>query len=1253
MSSMRSTRAAGTALLVPLLISCGGGGGSGEAANPALVISTRISISGIVATGAPVSNAMVTLKCGDETLTAKTNDKGEYSALVLSLPCSVTASAADLFLRSFARQGGTTNVTPLTNMLVVASNGDSTKLAAAKRSQVENLKLVGVQVASDPITTAFVANGIGADSQLDAFGRVAQQVNIYGAGSTNRPQALSEVWADVCGLRSACAPAQLAMPIATNSPSSATQAAYEKSLAWASSLYTSLKTTAQDAGYSVADLATEAWETYGSEGLVERWDDFVKSGAAAGNAFYDGRYGAAVSKYLTSTFHVASLPLEVLDPTKVFTVTCDAYSRGALREGLFDKETFDANIEACHWTQNFIDFASLSAGMKKIGKKVVDAKAYTDRALIYYSTNAGGWRTRMLNKGGKELIGATWETYKANFGGVDDDAREFCGTLRLYASSLGLSNADVDTLLADCAAAGNTLPATPSISKVEPSQFAAGVSTWVKVYGSSIPVGAYVAGTNVSCESPFGVSDTGFSQICTFPAVNTTRVSVRAPDGTEVGSATLTQTPSQRLSIPTGMAPGSLSAPGSSVYAGNLRLSWNVVDFATSYRLNIRQTGTGSVDILLPSGNEAQVQVAAGQSYVWNVSACRDGNCTSYAPPMYFQTVAKGIATPTVSGHSPASSALNQATTFAYTGSNLVSGMGFTVTNCDSTTDLGGNSASRSFTCVPRTAGPQSIRVTDAPGGTLLYTGAVTVSGPAPTVTGHSPSTATPNQVATFTYTGSNLTQGMGYTVTNCDTTTDLGGSSTSRSFSCIPRSSGAQTLTIKALPGLSSSLYTGTVTVSTPVTPPRVTGHSPTTATLNQTTTFTYTGANLVSGMGFTVTNCDTTTDQGGGTTSRSFSCVPRTAGAQTLTIKAAPGGTTLYNGTVTVGAPLTPPTVSGHSPTTATLNQTTTVIYTGANLVSGMGFTVTNCDTTTDLGGGTTSRSFSCVPRTAGAQTLTIKAAPGGTTLYNGTVTVSAPVTPPTVSGHSPTTATLNQTTTVTYTGANLVSGMGFTVTNCDTTTDLGGGTTSRSFSCVPRTAGAQTLTIKAAPGGTTLYNGTVTVSAPVTPPTVTGHSPSTATLNQTTTVTYTGANLVSGMGFTVTNCDTTTDLGGGTTSRSFSCVSRTAGAQTLTIKAAPGGTTLYNGTVTVSVPAPTVTSHSPSTATRNQVTTFTYSGSNLVSGMGFTMSNCDTTTDLGGGTTSRSFSCIPRATGAQTLTVKTAPGGGTLYTGAVNVP
>ena len=70
------------------------------------------------------------------------------------------------------------------------------------------------------------------------------------------------------------------------------------------------------------------------------------------------------------------------------------------------------------------------------------------------------------------------------------------------------------------------------------------------------------------------------------------------------------------------------------------------------------------------------------------------------------------------------------------------------------------------------------------------------------------------------------------------------------------------------------------------------------------------------------------------------------------------------------------------------------------------------------------------------------------------------------------------MNQATNFTYSGANLVAGMGFTVTNCDAVTDLGGNASARSFSCIPRLTGSQTLTIKTAPSGTTLYNGTVTV-------------------------------------------------------------------------------------------------------------------------------------------------------------------------------
>ena len=419
----------------------------------------------------------------------------------------------------------------------------------------------------------------------------------------------------------------------------------------------------------------------------------------------------------------------------------------------------------------------------------------------------------------------------------------------------------------------------------------------------------------------------------------------------------------------------------------------------------------------------------------------------------------------------------------------------------------------------------------------------------------------------------------------------------------------------------------------------PTVSGHSPSSVTLNQVSTFNYSGSNLVSGMGVTVRNCENTTDLGGNSSTRSFSCVPRTAGAQTLTIKTAPNGTTLYNGAVTVVGPAVP-TVSGHSPTFATLNQSSTFYYSGSNLVTGMGVTVTNCDSTVDLGGSNSLRSFSCIPRTAGAQTLTIKTAPSGTTLYNGAVTVVGPAAP-TVSSHSPSSVTLNQVSTFNYSGSNLVTGMGVTVTNCDTTTDLGGNSLTRSFSCIPRTVGAQTLTIKTAAGGATLYDGAVTVVGPALP-TIAGHSPTFATLNQVSTFNYYGSNLVAGMGFTVTNCDSTIDLGGGSSFRSFSCIPRTAGAQTLTVKTAPGGTTLYTGAVTIiGPPVFSVASFSPASFNVGVNQLFNIGGANVPSTAILAIQDAICQAPFNYTATSFQQRCTAQLVGQKEVVIKNAPG------------
>ncbi len=97
-----------------------------------------------------------------------------------------------------------------------------------------------------------------------------------------------------------------------------------------------------------------------------------------------------------------------------------------------------------------------------------------------------------------------------------------------------------------------------------------------------------------------------------------------------------------------------------------------------------------------------------------------------------------------------------------------------------------------------------------------------------------------------------------------------------------------------------------------------------------------------------------------------------------------------------------------------------------------------------------------------------------------------------------------------------------------------------------------------------------------------------------------------------------------------------------------------TTQNGREDMGGSAPVVSGVTPLTATLNQTTTFTVSGTGLTSGMGFFIADCAGVTELSGGSaTARQFSCTPGSTtGQKTGQVKTAPGGTLLYSFTVNI-
>ena len=186
-----AARAASAPLLAALLAACGGGGGDDFMTAPG----SGSTLGGTVAVGAPMLNATVSLKdAKGVVVSAAVAADGSYSGLALdglSAPFSLQACG---FVDgnygcyyAVVGQGGTGNVTPLTNATVAlalgadpaalfAANGASAPpSAAALDAQIAKLKAAlgdllakaGVG-AADFATTPFDADRTGMDKLLDA-----------------------------------------------------------------------------------------------------------------------------------------------------------------------------------------------------------------------------------------------------------------------------------------------------------------------------------------------------------------------------------------------------------------------------------------------------------------------------------------------------------------------------------------------------------------------------------------------------------------------------------------------------------------------------------------------------------------------------------------------------------------------------------------------------------------------------------------------------------------------------------------------------------------------------------------------------------------------------------------------------------------------------------------------------------------------------------------------------------------------------
>lgn len=141
------TKQALGAFMCATLVACGGGSSSG--ASSATDTTPSVTTNGTAAVGAPIVGGTVSLKCASgATTSATTAADGSYSVTLRSAdyPCvaqvaggQANGAALASALHSVAAAPGTTNVTPLTDLIVgVLGNGNASALDGATSSALSS-----------------------------------------------------------------------------------------------------------------------------------------------------------------------------------------------------------------------------------------------------------------------------------------------------------------------------------------------------------------------------------------------------------------------------------------------------------------------------------------------------------------------------------------------------------------------------------------------------------------------------------------------------------------------------------------------------------------------------------------------------------------------------------------------------------------------------------------------------------------------------------------------------------------------------------------------------------------------------------------------------------------------------------------------------------------------------------------------------------------------------------------------------------
>ena len=734
-------------------VGCGGdGGGGGDAPGG---VSQTLEFQGTVAIGAPVSGAIVTAVCASATWNSPASDSlGTYKLSVTDKgPCQLSTMLRDgTKLRSFYISGGVGNITPLTDLVVQLADEKPENKSAAVAQVLAALPRVGVDISADPIDTKFSPDGTGLDLSIMKYVQLASKTSISAPSDPQRASALSREWAQQCMGVPVCAPIQVAVPVATGQVASAEVAWWQDLYRWADARVQGLTAGTKSV---VSSLAIEAKAIYVEGFLSERSEKqnrAFETSLQAGSDFFDGNYTSAGVALLNNVWTRLETGIESADLLeKPWRVVCYAYLREKDKRGGFGSYVeYDADKALCDLEAKMLSMAQIVKnlnGVRESGIQVyTENKSVIKNGIKHIVDNAGGWRTRALNRGRAEYIKHLYSLSKNSIqANVVLDANEKLdvakGTFELFRDALrgfGLSDSDIVAQLGytgEVPTDGVT-NTSAKVLNIFPEVLVKDVQRTLTLQGQNLSLTAILTIQDAECGVPFNRSAAGFQQLCIARASGNKDVTVKDQAG---GTTLFTSTVSVLAAVPTPVV-NSVNSTNASFSAS---LSPRVGQTAYFQVLGSNMPGTlalavadcASMTVISSGASEARFSCLPSGTSGSKAVTVKDqaGGTTLFTSTVTVLAAAPVISVTSVNSTNSAFNAsatprVGQTAYFQVLGSNMPGTLALAVADCASMTVISRAASEARFSCLPSgTSGSKAVTVKDQSGGTTLYTSSVSV----------------------------------------------------------------------------------------------------------------------------------------------------------------------------------------------------------------------------------------------------------------------------------------------------------------------------------------------------------------------------------------------------------------------------------------------------------------------------------------------------------------------------------------------